>query len=312
MPERWVRDTQYRINAVGVIYENADGTSRQEILNQFEKSGSGELELVREPQNPYGATAIAVFTPFGQVGYVPGEYSTKWAPLIDAGDARYTVGYTKIGQYEPEPGKRITTLQFDVDEWTWADRRGTGSGIQPPEQRRLTEVQRSINRPRSRSLGRLIVWIIAIPILVGLVRVASNFRTRLPAPQENIDSGHRPERQEAPPRWQTEGLATKPAPPTSDETFGDEVFGDTSSDGEPPEESVATQSNATRKNIRHVPEVKEFDAAGKRSKSAASKLAAAKGLKTANPAAYKRRLREIVDQFPETDAATEAGKLLGR
>lgn len=52
------------------------------------------------------------------------------------------------------------------------------------------------------------------------------------------------------------------------------------------------------------------DSEAKRERSAMSKLTAAKGLKAANPNAYKRRLKEVVDQFPGTAAAKDASELL--
>jgi len=310
MPERWVRNSQVRIHAVGVTFPNSDGTSRQQILRQFETSGCDGLELVREPQNSYGATAIAVFTPFGQVGYVAGEFSTQWAPRIDSGEARYTVGYTKVGEFEPEPGKQITTVEFDVDEWIWADRRGPGSGVQPPEQRSLVETDRKIFRASAKQPRRLIIWFLAIPIMTGLIRIAWTYKDydRPQRTSKTIQPNSALQPRGEPRETSDEQRSAMSR--TTSISDGDSVFNDNASLSNPdkmPQSTIPIAKNASEARQRELMLTAD---AKKREKLANSRLTATKGLKTVNPMAYKRRLREILEQFPESDAAKEADELL--
>ena len=65
----------------GVTYEN-----RQEVIKQLNKSSdSWILKLVREPDNPYGSTAIAVYWEDQQIGYVNKKLSPQLATIMDAG-----------------------------------------------------------------------------------------------------------------------------------------------------------------------------------------------------------------------------------
>ena len=46
--------------------------------------------------------------------------------------------------------------------------------------------------------------------------------------------------------------------------------------------------------------------------AAANKLKLTKAIKNANPSAYKVRLQEIIEKYPDTEAAKEAAELLGK
>lgn len=67
----------------GESHKNADGSNRQKIIAGCKEGDS--VRLVREPDNPYGSTAIAVFVARGQIGYIPHEKSVIYAPLMDRG-----------------------------------------------------------------------------------------------------------------------------------------------------------------------------------------------------------------------------------
>lgn len=55
----------------GVTFRNPDGMSRQDIFERLQ--GDEPLKLVWEPNTPYrkSGNAVAVYSPLGQVGYLP-------------------------------------------------------------------------------------------------------------------------------------------------------------------------------------------------------------------------------------------------
>ena len=69
---------------VGVTHDNLDGTNRQAILR---KLSPGDIAaLVREPQNPHDANAVAIVDPqFGHFGYVPAHIVVTLASQLDRG-----------------------------------------------------------------------------------------------------------------------------------------------------------------------------------------------------------------------------------
>lgn len=72
-----------KLKVVGVTFVNEDGTSRQDIIKEL-KNGNN-VTLRREPTNRYDTNAVAVFTEYGQVGYIGKDYSSILAPMMDAG-----------------------------------------------------------------------------------------------------------------------------------------------------------------------------------------------------------------------------------
>ncbi len=68
----------------GVTQNNPDGTKRQATLG---KLAPGDIAaLVREPQNPHDANAVAVVDPhFGQLGYIPAGLAALLADQLDGG-----------------------------------------------------------------------------------------------------------------------------------------------------------------------------------------------------------------------------------
>lgn len=79
-----------RTKIAGVSHDNPDGESRQKIIKKYVSKGLS-LQLVREPDNPYGENAIAVFinSPVEkfhkQLGYIHSELSTRLAKIMDSG-----------------------------------------------------------------------------------------------------------------------------------------------------------------------------------------------------------------------------------
>lgn len=70
----------------GIRHKNSDGTSRQAILKKCHKGDA--IKLIREPNNPYDALAVAVFhVPTGkQIGYLRKETAENIAPEMDVGE----------------------------------------------------------------------------------------------------------------------------------------------------------------------------------------------------------------------------------
>ena len=59
----------FHSKVVGVTFDNADGSSRQQIIRTHCRAGM-QLELRAEPDNPRDPGAAALWTPHGQVGYI--------------------------------------------------------------------------------------------------------------------------------------------------------------------------------------------------------------------------------------------------
>jgi hypothetical protein len=76
----------------GVSHKNKDGSSRQKYIKKYCRPGK-RLVFIREPDNPYGNTAIAVYvsksrwrrSKIVQIGYIRSELSKDLAPLMDKG-----------------------------------------------------------------------------------------------------------------------------------------------------------------------------------------------------------------------------------
>lgn len=75
----------------GVTHTNADGSLRQDIIEELEDAWKAEgrvtLTLRREPHNTYDRSAVAVFDPAGrQVGYLSRQVAASVAPRMDRGE----------------------------------------------------------------------------------------------------------------------------------------------------------------------------------------------------------------------------------
>jgi len=73
---------KFHLKVSGVSHRNADGSSRQKII---ERCHPGEIVLlIREPENRYDADAIRVCRQSGeQIGYVPAEHSAHLGEELD-------------------------------------------------------------------------------------------------------------------------------------------------------------------------------------------------------------------------------------
>lgn len=90
-----------KLKVVGVTFANEDGLSRQGIIAALKNDD--KIFLRREPINKYDTNAVAVFTEYGQVGYIGKDYSSILAPMMDAGtqlEAKIgEVGFYKNNHY---------------------------------------------------------------------------------------------------------------------------------------------------------------------------------------------------------------------
>jgi len=69
-----------------------------------------ELELEREPRNPYDYHAIRILDKYGnRIGYIPRRYNTVIANLMDAGKEIYCL-LTNIVPYQDEPDIFVMVL----------------------------------------------------------------------------------------------------------------------------------------------------------------------------------------------------------
>jgi hypothetical protein len=75
---------------VGVACPGAEGLRRQHLVAS--RRPGEHLQLIREPHNPHGTSAIAVHTGGGaQIGYLPHDTAEGLAPQMDAGVNAYAV-----------------------------------------------------------------------------------------------------------------------------------------------------------------------------------------------------------------------------
>jgi hypothetical protein len=68
----------------GVTFPNEDGTDRQIIIRKHCREGTA-LTLVREPANPHGSNAVAIYVGRSQIGYASSEDASRLAKFLDAG-----------------------------------------------------------------------------------------------------------------------------------------------------------------------------------------------------------------------------------
>ena len=79
LPSAYVINTK----TVGVSKENADGSSRQEVIKN-EVAEDDPIHLVHEPENPYDTHAIRVLTESGkQIGYLSKDVAPKIQSAIE-------------------------------------------------------------------------------------------------------------------------------------------------------------------------------------------------------------------------------------
>ncbi|WP_420318477.1 HIRAN domain-containing protein [Ekhidna sp.] len=73
----------YETKVVGVSKDNADGSSRQEIIRR-EVEEDDKLKVEAEPDNLYDPNAVKVLSKFGhQIGYLNKEMAETIKPVLD-------------------------------------------------------------------------------------------------------------------------------------------------------------------------------------------------------------------------------------
>lgn len=102
-------ETTIRFRVAGVTYSNADGSSRQAIIDTM--TIDTPVQLVPEPTNKFDPNALAVFIPGNkQIGYVPREFAARIAPFLDG--ERFIAKVTSLhGGFEMWDG---TTANYGV------------------------------------------------------------------------------------------------------------------------------------------------------------------------------------------------------
>ena len=81
---------EFYTKIAGVSFENQDGISRQEIIEDLEEQVQHNtpilLLLQRDPENPYDPQAVQVLDPQGRpLGFLKRQVSQTIAPLLDQG-----------------------------------------------------------------------------------------------------------------------------------------------------------------------------------------------------------------------------------
>ncbi len=82
---------EFFTKVTGVTQRNADGSLRQDIIEDLEDEwrarGALKLSLRREPDNPYDRNAVAVLDQEGrQIGYLSRQVASTVAPRLDRGE----------------------------------------------------------------------------------------------------------------------------------------------------------------------------------------------------------------------------------
>ncbi len=73
----------YETKVVGVSKDNADGSSRQEIIRR-EVEEEDKLSMQAEPENPFDPNAVKVLSKNGnQIGYLNKEMAETIKPALD-------------------------------------------------------------------------------------------------------------------------------------------------------------------------------------------------------------------------------------
>lgn len=131
VPEKPVAQERSRVrhwfpNVVGESFDNDDGSSRQKIIRACKPME--QLALVREPNNPHDANAIAVKRQNGQqLGYLPRELAKEtisteshgyrhavfFYELVGSDDFRYKGA--KLLMIVGEPGATLSDMQKYLD-----------------------------------------------------------------------------------------------------------------------------------------------------------------------------------------------------
>lgn len=84
----------------GINYENEDGISRIDVISKMDKYSA--IDIISEPFNKYDKNALAVYSKYGKIGYVPKNYiddvnelmqsfCLKKATIHDEGDNLYVI-----------------------------------------------------------------------------------------------------------------------------------------------------------------------------------------------------------------------------
>ncbi len=104
----------------GVTMTNDDGASRQDLIRKLLDDGD-MLVLQREPENPYGSTAIAIYydgmlDDFVKLGYIKSDLAAKLAPVMDAGCAVIAEVAEVTGRDEDILGVNIGLTVLTLEE----------------------------------------------------------------------------------------------------------------------------------------------------------------------------------------------------
>lgn len=104
------------LKVVGVTFANPDGRSRQDVIKQLMTQPNVAIGLIREPNNQYDRNAVAVWTPFGQIGYIGREYAAIIADMMDNSATKFTAVCNKIGVMEQDKkrGRDSDTLYVSI------------------------------------------------------------------------------------------------------------------------------------------------------------------------------------------------------
>lgn len=108
-----------KLKVVGVTFDNEDGTSRQSIIKSIGKNEKAAIFLKREPNNPYDRMAVAVYSVYGQVGYISKDYAKIISQLMDSGE-KFVARVAEIDEYKDTHYLHIIIDQI-IPTVNWAE-----------------------------------------------------------------------------------------------------------------------------------------------------------------------------------------------
>ena len=95
-------------NPITIRLKGVSFGDTQSNIKQFGCPDTGFYILVREPDNPHDANAIAVsLCGIWHMGYVPKNWASKLAPMMDAG-SEFDAEFVCVNQYPPNERVGLT------------------------------------------------------------------------------------------------------------------------------------------------------------------------------------------------------------
>lgn len=109
----------------GINKQGLSGKHRQKVIKTL-KPGV-PIYLVRQPDNPYDADAVALFTAGGEdIGYLPREFAAEIAGRLDKGSP-VTAQVKAVEPFKTEGGKTLRGVELELTKHSMRGKKGEGA-----------------------------------------------------------------------------------------------------------------------------------------------------------------------------------------